>query len=378
MKEPPGQPRIAPLEPPYEPQVAETLRRMMPPDVEPLRLFRTVAHNPAVLERFRTIGAYILNFGRVEPLDREVLLHRTCARCGCEYEWGVHAVAFGRPLGMTEEQLRATVLDGSDAPVWSERQRLLVRLADELARHGHGLGRALGRARAALGRRAAARADRDRRLLPPGVFHGECRRRRARAVRGAVPGGDAVEPGERIAFPPCVASSLGLLVLLAAALAVNTVVTDRDTEDAKADVGRIVDLPEGDLQVREDGPADGQAVVLLHGFACSLGWWDQVAPALARDHRVIRFDLLGHGGSEKPKHGYGMESQARLVAAALDRLGVRRAAVVGHSMGGSVATALAEQRPALVESLGDPRLALEERRRRAAVHGPARLRAGAR
>jgi alkylhydroperoxidase family enzyme len=132
MKELPGQPRIAPLEPPYEPQVAETLRRMMPPDVEPLRLFRTVARNPAVLDRFRTIGAYILNFGRVDPLDREVLLHRTCARCGCEYEWGVHAVAFGRPLGMTEEQLRATVLGGPDAPVWSPRQRLLVRLADEL------------------------------------------------------------------------------------------------------------------------------------------------------------------------------------------------------------------------------------------------------
>jgi 4-carboxymuconolactone decarboxylase len=132
VQELPGQPRIAPLEPPYKPEVAETLRRMMPPDVEPLRLFRTVAHNPAVLDRFRTIGAYILNFGRVDPLDREVLLHRTCARCGCEYEWGVHAVAFARPLGMTDEQLRATVLDGSDAPVWSQRQRLLVRLADEL------------------------------------------------------------------------------------------------------------------------------------------------------------------------------------------------------------------------------------------------------
>lgn len=127
-----AEPRINPLDPPYKPEVAETLRRMMPPEVEPLRLFRTVAHNPAVLERFRTIGAYILNFGRVEPLDREVLLHRTCARCGCEYEWGVHAVAYGRPLGMSDEQLRATVVDGPDAPVWSDRQRLLVRLADEL------------------------------------------------------------------------------------------------------------------------------------------------------------------------------------------------------------------------------------------------------
>jgi pimeloyl-ACP methyl ester carboxylesterase len=144
---------------------------------------------------------------------------------------------------------------------------------------------------------------------------------------------------------------LGLVVVLALALVVNTVVSDRDTEAAKAGVGRIIDMPDGDLQVREDGPADGQALVLLHGFACSLDWWDRMVPALARDHRVIRFDLLGHGGSEKPKKGYGMESQARLVAAALDRLRVRRAVVVGHSMGGSVATALAEEQPALVESL---------------------------
>jgi alkylhydroperoxidase family enzyme len=126
------EPRIAPLDPPYEAPVAETLRRIMPPGVEPLLLFRTVAHNPAILERFRTTGAYILNFGCVDPLDREVLLHRTCARCGCEYEWGVHAVAFGRPLGLSEEQLRATVLEGPDADVWSPRQQLLVRLADEL------------------------------------------------------------------------------------------------------------------------------------------------------------------------------------------------------------------------------------------------------
>jgi pimeloyl-ACP methyl ester carboxylesterase len=144
---------------------------------------------------------------------------------------------------------------------------------------------------------------------------------------------------------------LALLVVLAVLLAVNTIVSDRDTEAAKADVGRIIDLPDGDLQVREDGPAGGRDVVLLHGFACSIGWWDRMVPALARDHHVIRVDLLGHGGSEKPKQGYGMESQARLVAAALDRLGVRRAAVVGHSMGGSVATALVEERPALVDSL---------------------------
>src|SRR6188474_3018319 len=104
---------------------------------------------------------------------------------------------------------------------------------------------------------------------------------------------------------------LALLAALVVLLAVNTVVTDRETEAAKADAGRIIDLPGGDLQVREDGPRDAPNIVLLHGFACSIGWWDGVVPALARDHHVIRVDLLGHGGSEKPREGYGMESRAR-------------------------------------------------------------------
>jgi 4-carboxymuconolactone decarboxylase len=132
-----AEPRIAPLSQPYPPDVAETLRRMMPAGVEPLKLFRTVAHNPAILERFRTTGAYILNFGSVDPLDRELLIHRTTARCGCEYEWGVHAFAYGRPLGLSEAQLRATVHGAADDPAWSARQSLLVQLVDELHDSGH-------------------------------------------------------------------------------------------------------------------------------------------------------------------------------------------------------------------------------------------------
>jgi 4-carboxymuconolactone decarboxylase len=124
--------RIAPLEPPYEAEVGRTLERMMPPGVEPLKLFRTIAHNPVLLDKFRSVGTYLLNFGSVDSLDREIIIHRTCARCRCEYEWGVHVVVFGRPLGLSEAQLRATVASNADDPVWSERQSLLVRLADEL------------------------------------------------------------------------------------------------------------------------------------------------------------------------------------------------------------------------------------------------------
>jgi 4-carboxymuconolactone decarboxylase len=124
--------RILPLDPPYEPEIGRTLERMMPPGVEPLKLFRTVAHNRHVLDKFRTTGAYLLNFGSVQPLEREILIHRTCARCRCQYEWGVHAAVFAAAVGLSEAQLEATVQGEPDDPAWSERQALLVRLADDL------------------------------------------------------------------------------------------------------------------------------------------------------------------------------------------------------------------------------------------------------
>ena len=172
-------PRLQPIAEPYEPEVAETLRRMMPPGVEPLKLFRTVAHNPAILERFRKIGAYILNFGQIEPLEREIVIHRTTARNGCEYEWGVHVVAFGRPLGLTDEQLRATVHGDAGDAAWSPRQALLVRMVDELHDDRDRVGRAVGTARRRVGAGAAGGARRDRRLLPPRLVQ------RERARRGA-------------------------------------------------------------------------------------------------------------------------------------------------------------------------------------------------
>ena len=144
-----------------------------------------------------------------------------------------------------------------------------------------------------------------------------------------------------------------LIVVLALAvlLAVNTIVTDNETKPAKADIGRILELPEGDLQVREDGPRDKPAIVFLHGFAGSMHWWTPLAERLKDDFRLIRIDLLGHGGSEKPDGGYSMEHQARQVALALSTLRVQHAIIAGHSMGGVVATALTEQKPSLVDGL---------------------------
>jgi pimeloyl-ACP methyl ester carboxylesterase len=110
-------------------------------------------------------------------------------------------------------------------------------------------------------------------------------------------------------------------------------------------------LPGGDLQVRVDGPRRAPALVLLHGFDASIRWWQPSMAALARGHRVVRIDLLGHGGSAKPRDGYSMGNQSRLVAVALRRIGVRRAIVAGHSMGGRVAVALAEAHPGVVRGI---------------------------
>lgn len=120
--------RIPPLDPPYQPEVGRELAKLAFPGADPLRLFRTLAHNPRVLGRFRKAG--LLDPGSISAREREIVIHRVCARCGSEYEWGVHAALFAGVL--TEEQRRATLLGSADDPAWGADESLLVRLADEL------------------------------------------------------------------------------------------------------------------------------------------------------------------------------------------------------------------------------------------------------
>jgi pimeloyl-ACP methyl ester carboxylesterase len=149
---------------------------------------------------------------------------------------------------------------------------------------------------------------------------------------------------------------------LAALLTVNTIVVDDETASAEVTIegGQLLRVTGGTLQVLDEGPRRAQPIVLLHCYACSLHWWDRLAPLLSDDHRVIRMDLLGFGGSEKPSSGYSVPEQANLVAEALNRLDVQGAVVVGHSLGFSVATALAEQASELVDRVVDIDNAAEE------------------
>jgi pimeloyl-ACP methyl ester carboxylesterase len=104
-------------------------------------------------------------------------------------------------------------------------------------------------------------------------------------------------------------------------------------------------MPEGRagrLCVREDGPRTGTPLLLIHAFAGSLRAWEPVVAHLARAHRVVRVDLLGHGASPEPAWDYSMRAQAGAVVEALDRLGIRRVVAAGHSGGGDVVVAMIE------------------------------------
>lgn len=123
--------RIAPAEPPYESAIAEALARIMPPSVEPLVLFRTMARSPRVFTKMFAGG--LLDRGPLSLRQREVVIDRTTARLGCEYEWGVHVALLAAKAGFGDIEIAATVMGSSNADCWSPDERALVVLVDDLA-----------------------------------------------------------------------------------------------------------------------------------------------------------------------------------------------------------------------------------------------------
>ena len=106
------------------------------------------------------------------------------------------------------------------------------------------------------------------------------------------------------------------------------------------------------LHVRQSGPPDAPAVVLLHGFGSSLQTWDVWAKGLAATHRVVRIDLPGSGLSPPdPAHDYRDARSLDMLIALMDSLGLQRASWVGHSMGGRIAWTLAARYPERVDKL---------------------------
>ncbi len=126
--------RIEPAEPPYAPEVAERLEAMMPPGVPPILLFRTFVRNLPMATAMGGWGGYELSRNlSVSMRDREIIIDRTCALCGCEYEWGAHVAFFAERVDLSKRQIGSLTHGGASDPCWeSERDRLLIRVADAL------------------------------------------------------------------------------------------------------------------------------------------------------------------------------------------------------------------------------------------------------
>ncbi|MEM8935884.1 MAG: alpha/beta fold hydrolase [Pseudomonadota bacterium] len=115
---------------------------------------------------------------------------------------------------------------------------------------------------------------------------------------------------------------------------------------------RFVAIDGARVRVREQGPSDGDPVILLHGFAYSLESWDAWAADLAQSHRVIRYDLLGHGlTGPDPKQRYAPQERAVFIGDVMDALEIDRAIIVGNSLGGLAAWRFAAIAPERAEAL---------------------------
>ncbi|KRB66266.1 carboxymuconolactone decarboxylase family protein [Noviherbaspirillum sp. Root189] len=126
-----AQQRISPALAPYGSAIDEAFARITPRGMEPLNLFRTMARNPRVLQRM--FAGSLLDAGAITLRERELIILRTCARCGSEYEWGVHVKFFASRAELTAAEVAATRSAPAIADtLWHGTELLLIRLVDAL------------------------------------------------------------------------------------------------------------------------------------------------------------------------------------------------------------------------------------------------------
>lgn len=115
---------------------------------------------------------------------------------------------------------------------------------------------------------------------------------------------------------------------------------------------RFVEISGARVRVREEGPENGDVIILIHGFSFSLESWNGWAERLSEDYRVIRYDLLGHGlTGPDPQQRYAPQERAEFLAALMDALDIERASLAGSSLGGTIAWRFAAAWPNRVDKL---------------------------
>jgi alkylhydroperoxidase family enzyme len=123
------QPRIAPLAPPYDDEARAALERLGPP----IQLFRVWARRPELAYGVANWGSYYLSRSSALTLrQRELVIDRTTALCGADYEWGVHVAVFAEKAGLNAEQLRSLATGVPADHCWDAPDRAVIEAVDEL------------------------------------------------------------------------------------------------------------------------------------------------------------------------------------------------------------------------------------------------------
>jgi alkylhydroperoxidase family enzyme len=123
-------PRLAPVKPPYDAETVQALEALGPP----IALFRVFARRPERAEGIHGWGRYYLSRRSALSLrHRELVIDRTTARRGAEYEWGIHIAVFAAKAGLDAEQVRSIVTGGPEDPCWTDpSDRAVLRAVDAL------------------------------------------------------------------------------------------------------------------------------------------------------------------------------------------------------------------------------------------------------
>lgn len=146
----------------------------------------------------------------------------------------------------------------------------------------------------------------------------------------------------------------GIVAAIGLLLAFWSFYVSRKIDAALPAQGHWINVSGGSIHYVEMGPADaaGPPLVMIHGILAQLRHFSYaLAERMAKDHRVILIDRPGWGHSTIDGKRPGIAMQAHMIAEALDRLGIEKPVLVGHSMGGAVSLAIALRHPELPSAL---------------------------
>jgi 4-carboxymuconolactone decarboxylase len=125
----PRLPLVTDIDP--ESELGQILDGNLTIDGSPLNIFATLAHHPKLFKRFNLLGGFLLNKGQVPEREREIVILRVGWNARAVYEFGQHTL-IGRRCGLSDEEIASLASDSLDGHTWSDADRDLIALADEL------------------------------------------------------------------------------------------------------------------------------------------------------------------------------------------------------------------------------------------------------